>query len=87
MKLEELLPLCKFYKKQRSFSTEEEEELASTLFSIERNCVDMLLTYPLQPDETPRIVLDRYVEAMVGKWHPFEYNELMEMYFGREENE
>ena len=45
----------------------------------------MLLSYPFRPDESPRQVFDSNMEAQIGKWHPYEYNELMEMYFGREE--
>jgi hypothetical protein len=82
---EELIQLCKFFRKGISFPTEEEEELALTLSSCERNCVQMLLSYPFRPDESPRQVFDSYMEAQIGKWHPYEYNELMEMYFGREE--
>ena len=83
---DELMPLCKFFRKGKSFSTEEEEELADTLSSIERNCVHRLMSYQLLPGEAPRKVFDDYVAAMIGKWHPFECNELWELYT-RPENE
>lgn len=83
---DELMPLCKFFRKGKGFSTKEEEELADALSSIERNSVHMLMSYQLQPGETPRKVFGDYVAALIGKWHPFEYNDFMEMYFGREEN-
>lgn len=86
MSQDELMRLCKFYQVGRDFPTLDEEELADTLSSIERNCVHRLMSYQLLPDETPRKVFDDYVAAMIGKWHPFECNELWELYT-RPENE
>ncbi len=80
MSQDELMRLCKFYQAGRDFPTLDEEELADTLSSIERNCVHMLLSYQLQPGETPRKVFDDYVASMIGKWHPFECNELWSLY-------
>lgn len=80
MQQDELMKLCKFFHKGKSFSTEEEEDLADTLSSIERNCVHMLMSYQLQSGETPRMVFDDYVASMIGKWHPFESNELWALY-------
>ncbi len=80
MKLEELLPLCKFYRAQREYPTNEQEELAFMLSTIEGNVVDMLTDRELMPGEDLRQVFDDYVAAMIGKWHPFECNELWELY-------
>ena len=80
MKADELKQLCKFQGKDFDYSDDEVLELALQLSHIERNVCDMLLRHELQPEETPRQVFDDYVAAMIGKWHPYECNELWELY-------
>lgn len=83
MKLEELLLLCKFYGKQDSSFTNCDEELVDDLSSIERHVVDMLACRELMQGEDLHTLFEDHVAAMIGKWHPFECNELWELYSSR----
>lgn len=84
MTRDELIALCKFYHGENFCPEAFDGKLEGKLWQIEKNlCEDILFDYQLQGGETPREVFDSYVEAMVGKWCPYQYNELMNLYFER----
>lgn len=83
MASDELKKLCKFSGKAFNFPDEDTQELACVLSDIELHVCDMLTDRELMPGEDLRQVFDDYVAAMIGKWHPFECNELWELYSSR----
>lgn len=79
---EELLTLCHFYHGENCCPIEYDGKIEGKLWLTERNlCEHMLLDYQLQRGETPRKAFDGYVEAMIGKWCPYDYEETMALYF------
>ena len=80
MTQDQLRNLCKFYGQQYFYEDEETQELAERLSTFEQHVCDMLLDRELQQGETPREVFDDYVGSMIGKWCPYECNELWELY-------
>lgn len=84
MKREELLKLCVYYKEEDECPLEYDGKPEGKFWTAEESlCNFILLNYNLAPGETPQQVFDEYVGALLGKWCPYEYDELMKIYLNR----
>lgn len=84
MKREDLLKLCYYYKGEAECPIEYDGKPEGKFWTAENSlCNDILLGYNLASGETPRQIFDGYIDALIGKWCPYQYEELMEMYLNR----
>ena len=80
LKVEELLPYCKFYDGKETTASAKQDKRAFALVTVEGNVVDLLTDYELKPGENLSAVFEQHLVALIKKWYPNEFDELWAYY-------
>lgn len=78
----ELTELCHFYHGEQSCPLDYDRTPLGKLWQAEKMlCEDILCDNPNIPMENPHKVFDEYIALYVGKWDPYGFEEVMNVYF------
>lgn len=83
MKRDELLKLCHFYNSEDECPQEFDGRIEGKLWALENTACEIMESPEFESSDNPRHDFENMVVQLAAKWCPYQYNDILETYYGR----